>query len=171
MKNQFEIPFVGLKIGIHDFEFKIDKSFFEGFPYSIIENGDLKVWMELEKKETMLIADFEVFGTVKMDCARCNEEMDVEIEGELTIYYTFGNEDAEDENLIVIPHESYQIDVTPPIYEMITMAIPLRPVHDEDECDEEMVKLIEKFQNQPKEEEETNKDDIDPRWSALKNLN
>jgi uncharacterized metal-binding protein YceD (DUF177 family) len=96
--------------------------------------------------------------------------MDVEIEGELTIYYTFGNEDAEDENLIVIPHESYQIDVTQSIYEMITMSIPLRPVHDEDECDEEMVKLIEKFQNQPKEEE-TNKDDIDPRWSALKNLN
>ena len=40
----------------------------------------------------------------------------------------------------------------------------------EAECDEEMVKLIEKFQNQPKEEE-INKDDIDPRWSALKNLN
>jgi uncharacterized metal-binding protein YceD (DUF177 family) len=50
------------------------------------------------------------------------------------------------------------------------MAIPLRPVHDEDECDEEMVKLIEKFQNQPKEEG-TKEDNIDPRWSALKNLN
>jgi hypothetical protein len=85
-------------------------------------------------------------------------------------YYKFGNEEAEDENLIVIPYESYQIDVTQPIYEMITMAIPLRPVHDEDECDEEMVKLIEKFQNQPKEDD-NKEDDIDPRWSALKNLN
>jgi uncharacterized metal-binding protein YceD (DUF177 family) len=118
----------------------------------------------------MLIADFELFGTVKMECARCNEEMDVEIEGELTIYYTFGNEDAEDENLIVIPFESYQIDVKQPIYEMITMAIPSRSVHDEGECDEEMVKLIEKFQNQQKEEK-NKEDDIDPRWSALKNLN
>ena len=170
MKNQFEIPFVGLKIGIHDFEFKIDKSFFEAMPYSIVNDGDLKVWMELEKKETMLIADFEFFGTIKMECARCNEAMDVEVEGDLTIYYKFGNEEAEDENLIVIPYESYQIDVTQPIYEMITMAIPLRPVHDEDECDEEMVKLIEKFQNQPKEEG-TKEDNIDPRWSALKNLN
>jgi len=170
VKNQFEIPFVGLKIGIHDFEFKIDKSFFEALPYSIVHNGDLKVWIELEKKENMLIADFDFFGTVKMDCSRCNEEMDVEVEGDLTIYYSFGNEETEDENLIVIPHESYQIDVTQPIYEMITMAIPLRPVHEEDECDEEMVKLIEKFQNQPKED--VNKEEnIDPRWSVLKNLN
>lgn len=170
MKNQFEVPFAGLKIGIHDFEFKIDKSFFETMPFSLIEDGDLKVWMELEKKDTMLVADFELFGTIKMDCVRCNEKMDVEIEGELTIYFTFGNEEAEDENLIVIPHESYQIDVTQPIYEMITMAIPSRPVHDEDECDEEMVKLIEKYHNQTKKEE-INKDDIDPRWSVLKNLN
>jgi uncharacterized metal-binding protein YceD (DUF177 family) len=50
------------------------------------------------------------------------------------------------------------------------MAIPSRSVHDEGECDEEMVKLIEKFQNQPKEEK-NKEDDIDPRWSALKNLN
>lgn len=170
MKNQFEIPFVGLKIGIHDFEFKIDKSFFEAMPYSIVHNGDLKVWLELEKKENMLIADLEFFGTVKMDCVRCNEEMDVEVDGDLTIYYSFGNEETEDENLIVIPHESYQIDVNQPIYEMITMSIPLRPIHEEDECDEEMVKLIEKFQNQPKEED-NKEENIDPRWSALKNLN
>lgn len=170
MKNQFEIPFVGLKIGIHNFEFKIDKTFFEAMPYSIVNDGDIKVWMELEKKETMLIADFEFFGTVKMECARCTEEMDVEVEGELTIYFTFGNEDTEDENIFVIPHESYQIDVKQSIYEMITMSIPFHPSHEEDECDEEMVKLIEKFQNQPKEENK-NDDNIDPRWSVLKNLN
>ena len=170
MKNQFEIPFVGLKIGIHDFEFKIDKSFFEAMPYSIVNDGDLKVWMELEKKETMLIADFEFFGTVKLDCSRCNDEMDLEIEGELTIYFTFGEDVAEDENLIIIPHESYQIDVTQPIYEMISTSISLRPVHEDGECNKEMLKLIEKFKNQPKEDDK-NEDNIDPRWSALKNLN
>ncbi len=170
MKNQFEIPFVGLKIGIHDFEFKIDKSFFEAMPYSIVNDGDLKVWMELEKKETMLITDFEFFGTVKLDCSRCNDEMDLEIEGELTIYFTFGEDVAEDENLIIIPHESYQIDVTQPIYEMISTSISLRPVHEDGECNKEMLKLIEKFQNQPKEDDK-NEDNIDPRWSALKNLN
>lgn len=173
MKNQFEIPFVGLKIGIHDFEFKIDKSFFESMPYSLIEDGDLKVWMELEKKETMLIADFELFGTVKMACARCNEEMDVEIEGELTVYYKFGNEETEDENLFVIPFESYQIDVSQPIYELITISIPPRAAHEDDECDEEMVRLIEKYQQGQTEnkKDNDNDDDIDPRWSALKNLN
>lgn len=170
MKSQFEIPFVGLKIGIHDFEFKIDKTFFEAFPYSIVNNGDVKVWMELEKKESMMVADFEFCGTVKIYCSRCNDEMDLEIEGELTIYFTFGEEDAEDENLIVIPHESYQIDVMQPIYEMISTSISLSPVHDDGECNKEMIKLIDKFQNQSRDEVK-NEDNIDPRWSALKNLN
>ncbi len=172
MKNDFEIPFVGLKLGIHEFEFDVDKAFFEALPYSLIEDGDLRVWVELEKKETMLIVDFEVVGTIKTLCSRCNEEMDEDIEGDMTLYYKFGDEEEEDENLVVIPRDSYEIDVTQPIYELITISQSSRPVHEEGECNEEMVKLIEKYQMNPAETKENkDDDDIDPRWSALKNLN
>jgi len=43
VKSQFEIPFVGLKIGYHDFELEINDTFFESLPFSIIKKGDLKV--------------------------------------------------------------------------------------------------------------------------------
>jgi uncharacterized protein len=167
MKNAFHISFVGLKIGKHEFEFDVNNSFFETLPYSLIEKGDLKAWLTLEKKETMLLASFYVDGTVEMVCSRCNEPMQAEVEGGLDLIYKFGHESYDDENLIVISQDSYEIDVTQPIYELITVSLPSRPVHEEGECDEEMVKLLEKFQIKEKRDN----DESDPRWSALKNLN
>ena len=167
MINTFKIPFVGLKPGKHEFELDVDNSFFETLSYSLIEKGNLKVWLDLEKKETMLLASFYVDGAVEMVCSRCNEPMDAEVEGELEIIYKFGHESYDDENLIVISPDSFEIDVTQPIYELIIVSLPSRPVHEEGKCDEEMVKLLEKFQAKEKKEN----DNSDPRWSALKNLN
>ena len=53
--KQFSIPFTGLKIGKHQFEFEIDKSFFDAFEYSLVKEGHLKAAVELDKQETMLI--------------------------------------------------------------------------------------------------------------------
>jgi uncharacterized protein len=167
MTSAFKIPFVGLKLGKYEFEFEVNNSFFETLTYSLIERGSLKVWLDLEKKETMLLASFYVDGIVEMVCSRCNELMDAEVEGELEIIYKFGHESYDDENLIVISPDSFEIDVRQPIYELITISLPLRPIHEEGKCDEEMVKLIEKFHVK----ENKDNDDLDPRWSALKNLN
>ena len=170
MKSPFAIPFVGLKQGIHEFEFDIDKSFFESLPYSLIENGRLSAYLELEKKETMLIAQLDVVGFIFTDCDRCTEPLTQEIEGDMTLYYTFGEEESEDENLLVLAPESYQIDLTQPLYELISLSLPAKMVHEEGECNEEMVELINKYQ-QPSSDSKTDEDEIDPRWSALKNLN
>ena len=169
MISPYTIPFVGLKLGQHLFDFSIDKTFFESLPYSLVDNGNLNVKLNLEKKETMLVASFEVKGEVLMPCARCNEEMSQKIKGDLTVYYVFGEEESEDENLIVIPRESYEIDVQQSIYEMITLALPARSAHKKNECNEEMVQLLAKYMSQPDSKED--KDNIDPRWAALKNLN
>ena len=170
MKSPFAIPFVGLKLGLHEFEFDIDKSFFESLPYSLIEDGRLTAYLELEKKETMLIANIEVIGFIFTTCDRCTEPLSQEIDGEFTLYYTFGEEESEDENLIVLAPESYQIDISQPLYELISLSLPALLVHEPDECNEEMVALLAKYQ-QPAPSSKPDQDDIDPRWSALKNLN
>jgi uncharacterized metal-binding protein YceD (DUF177 family) len=169
MISPYTIPFVGLKLGQHLFDFAIDKTFFESLPYSLVDDGKLVVKLNLEKKETMLVASFEVKGVVSMPCARCNEEMSQKIKGDLTVYYVLGDEESEDENLIVIPRESYEIDVQQSIYEMIMLALPARSAHKKNECNEEMVQLLEKYMSQ--QESKDKEDNIDPRWAALKNLN
>lgn len=170
MKSPFTIPFVGLKLGLHEFEFEIDKSFFETLPFSLIEDGLLKAYLGLEKKETMLIANLGIEGNIYTSCDRCTDDLIQQIDGELTLYYTFGEEESEDENLIILPLESYQIDIAQPLYELISLSMPSKLVHDNAQCNEEMVALLSKYQ-QPSKSEKDKDQEIDPRWSALKNLN
>jgi uncharacterized protein len=153
MQSEFIIPFIGLKLGKHQFNFEVKDSFFESMEYSIIEQGDLNVTLELEKKETMLIALFHVDGTVNTLCDRCNTPMDLEIDGEYKLIYKFGLEEEEDEMLVVLHPDSYQIDVTIPIYELITTQLPLRVLHDEGDCDEEMWELIQQHIVNPEDDD------------------
>lgn len=161
MHNEFLIPFVGLKIGKHLFDFEVGNSFFESMEYSIIEQGNVKVTLELDKKETMMIALFHAEGTINTLCDRCNTPMDFEIDGGYKLIYKFGLEEEEDEMLVVLHPDSYQIDITNPIYELITTQLPLRVLHDEGECDEEMWELIQQHIVNPEDEEDLDDEDCD----------
>ena len=161
MHNEFLIPFVGLKIGKHLFDFEVGNSFFESMEYSIIEQGNVKVTLELDKKETMMIALFHAEGIINTLCDRCNTPMDLEIDGGYKLIYKFGLEEEEDEMLVVLHPDSYQIDITNPIYELITTQLPLRVLHDEGECDEEMWELLQQHIVNPEDEEDLDDEDWD----------
>jgi uncharacterized metal-binding protein YceD (DUF177 family) len=168
-KSDYTIPFAGLKLGHHLFDFEIDDTFFEELDYSLIQKGDIHVSIDLEKKETMLILLFTIKGSVESECNLCTDPVDFEINNTFQLIYKFGLEEMDDEAIIVIHPDSYQIDVTQPIYEFITISLPPRIVHEEGECNQEMIDSLNKYLSSKKEEPKD--DDIDPRWSALKNLN
>ena len=191
-KREFIIPFVGLKVGFHDFEFEIRDTFFDELQYSIIQKGEAVVKLKLEKKETMLIGEFSVSGSVFTSCDRCNDPVEVPIKGTFRLIYKFGDEQSDDETLIVLPNDTYELDVRQNIYELMTVSLPSRLVHPKGECNEEMIELLQKYSGRNEEdskddwdnededdwddEDEDDWDDeddepVDPRWSALKNLN
>jgi uncharacterized protein len=188
-KRDYTIPFVGLKVGFHEFEFEIRDAFFEELEYSIIQKGNALVKLRLEKKETMLIGEFSVSGMVFTSCDRCNDPVEVPVNGSFRLIYKFGDEVSDDETLIVLPDDSYELEVRQNIYELITVSLPSRLVHPKGECNEEMLELLQKYSGRSEdlsdEEDEDDWDDededwddedddddpIDPRWSALKNLN
>src|SRR5690554_599363 len=167
------ISFEKLKVGSHLFKFEITTSFFEKLTYSIIQGGDIKVDFFLEKKETMMIGRFEMAGTVQRSCDRCNESVDVFLQVSQQVIFKFGNEISDDENLIMIPHSDFTIDVSLIIYELLTVALPARSIHEEGACNEEMLDLLDDyvgFDDDLGESEENEDDNIDPRWLALKKL-
>lgn len=190
--KEFIIPFIGLKVGFHDFNFEIHDAFFEEVEYSIIHKGNVTVSLTLEKKETMLIGEFQIGGTVSASCDRCNDPLDVPVKGTFRLVYKFDNETSDDESLIVLHPDAYELDVRDNIYELITVSLPARLTHPMGECNEEMIELLKKYSGQPESVEEDFDDDddwddedweeeddddgddddpVDPRWSALKNLN
>lgn len=176
--KEYIIPFVGLKIGKHTFEFEITDTFFENFEYSIIHKGEVKVTLVLEKKETMLIGDYHIEGVVVVDCDRCTDPMDVEIKGDYQLIYKFDTKPSDDESLIIVYPEEYEIDVTENILELITVSLPYRNVHPEGECNEELISILDEYilvsdddtSNSEEEIDNTEDDYIDPRWKALKDL-
>ena len=166
MEKKFDIPFVGLKQGTHEFRFIVGDSFFDSFPFSLIKKGEIHVELMLDKKETILIGNFFIRGFVELDCCRCNEIVKAPIEDEMINYYKFGTENEEDENLIVLPPDEYKINIAQQVYELITVSLPVNPKHKKEDCNEEMVTLINKYRNGS-----TKKENIDPRWEKLNKLN
>ena len=169
--REYVIPFVGLKIGTHDFEFDITDKFFEEFEYSIVQSGDVKVNLALEKKETMLIGNFSINGVVRAACDRCNDPVEAEIEGEYQLIFKFDDKPSDDESLVIVYPEEFEIDMTDHILELITVSLPSRLVHEEGECNEEMIELLDNYSIHSDEElDDEAEEEVDPRWAALKNL-
>ncbi len=174
LANEFLIPFVGLKVGKHQFEFQINNTFFDRFDYHEYESSDIKVTVVLEKKSTMLQLKFKQKGTINVPCDLTNELFDLPIKASLKLIVQFGETfNNDNEELLILPHGEFQIDVSQYIYEMIVLSVPLKRVHTgikTGTLNEETLKTLEKLKNKnPKKESIQNKN-TDPRWDKLKQL-
>lgn len=168
--KQYELQFSGLKPGNHHFDFKVDKTFFDWFEATDIENANIDVAVEVDKKSTaMLVFKFALKGTVTTACDRCLEALTLEITSNERLIVKFGEEESEDDDIIVLPESAWLLNTAQYIYEFAMLAIPLRKVHELDACDPLVIEKLTEIQLE--EEPQVEEDDIDPRWSALKNLN
>lgn len=171
--QHYSIPFTGLKPGVHQFEFGVDDSFFKEFEYSLVKSGKLKVDLDLEKQETMMILHFHIYGGIKLGCDVCLADYPYQVDfKERQIAKLNGNEDLEDdtEEIVVLKRSETEINVATLIYEFINLAVPyISRCEDEGNaewCDREMIAKLDQLAPGPKEEIE----DADPRWEALKNM-
>jgi uncharacterized metal-binding protein YceD (DUF177 family) len=166
------IPFLGLKIGKHQFDYQVDNTFFAHFDYDEFNNASVKVNIILEKKSTLLELEIKHKGTVNVPCDVSGEEFDLAIKGNLKLVVKFGDAfNDENEELLIIPHGEFQINVAQYIYESIVLSVPLRRIHPGVK-DGSLTEVIEKLESlAPKENKESEqKNEIDPRWENLKKL-
>ena len=175
--KEYVIPFVGLKLGKHKFEYQISNAFFEIFDYNEFQNSDIRVNVVLEKKSSMLELSFKHVGTINTPCDLTNEDFDMPIKGNMKLIVRFGEVfNNDNEELLILPFGEFEIDIAQYIYEMIVLSIPLKRVHpgikDGSLKTEALTKLNEltiKEQKKEKKKEEK-EENIDPRWDKLKQL-
>lgn len=171
--NEFLIPFIGLKLGKHQFEYQISKSFFEDFDFDEFEDSLVKVNVVLEKKSTIMELSFKHKGTVNVPCDLTGEMFDQPIKGNIKVVVQFGEQfNNDNEELLILPHGEHQIDIKQYIYEMIVLSVPLKKTHPgvkdgtlKTPALDKLKELSLKDQKQSIQEEE-----IDPRWDKLKKL-
>ena len=163
---------MGLKQGKHQFEYDIDNKFFEHFEYDDFNSANVKVDLELEKKPTMLELAFRASGTVYVYCDLTNEPYDQPIDSELFLVIKFGQEYNDDnEDLLILPHGEYEVNIQQYIYELIVLAVPSKRVHPgvlDGTLKSEVLEKLDELS--PREKEIKAEEDIDPRWEKLKNL-
>lgn len=169
--GEFNIPFIGLKLGKHKFEYQIDDSFFEAFDYHEFNETSVKVSIELDKKSNLLELIFHAEGSINVLCDLSNEPYEQDLSGGLDLIVKFGEVfNDENEEILIIPHGDYEINVAQYIYEMIILSVPVKRIHPgikDGSLNSDIVKKLEELQ--PKEAK-NNKEETDPRWDTLKKL-
>ncbi|GGD20829.1 DNA-binding protein [Flavobacterium orientale] len=173
VSNEFLIPFIGLKQGKHQFDYQIDKTFFDRFEYDEFENCAIQTSVVLDKKSTMLELQFKHKGTVNVPCDVTGEPFDLPIKGKIKLVVQFGDAfNDENEELLILPHGEHQIDISQYIYEMIVLSVPLKRVHPGVKDGTLQSEAIEKLEELAVKgvQEENITEETDPRWDQLKKL-
>ena len=166
--RQYEVSLLSLKSDSNDFEFEVGDKFWEALEYAEIENGNLDVEVNITKSSRDFLFKFQINGSVQVNCDRCLAPVDVAIDTTSELLVKLGDEAAElDDKVVVVESAEGTINLAHYIYEFIVLALPAKVVHEDGDCDEEMMGYLES--HEPKHKEETS-EEIDPRWEQLKKL-
>lgn len=172
-QEELRLRISGVESGNYSFSIDCDNRFFELAEIPDLQEGLVKLQIEMEISEKIINLDFHFDGYVMMPCDRCLELVKVDLnfdEHLLVKLIPLLGETQEEDEMWLVDETAYELDLFHYVYESITLALPLRIVHPEDEngnstCDPEILKKLEELTNPtPKE------DEIDPRWEALKKI-
>lgn len=170
--KDFTIQFVGLKVGQHHFEYLINNTFFEHFEFDDFNESNIKAEVVLDKKTTFLEFHFKISGTVNVNCDLSNEPFDQDLLGKFDVVVKFGEEyNDENEEILIIPHGEYEINIAQYLYELIVLSVPSKLIHPGIKDGSLKSDILEKLEElRPKEDHKSNAKETDPRWDTLKKL-
>ena len=164
---KYNIAFKGLAEGKHEFEYLIDKKFFNYFAGGIADNGKVNVKVTLEKQSSLMMLRFHVNGIVEIQCDRCLDLFDQAITSENKIFVKYGEENFDEgDDVLWVGQSDNVLNVAKLIYDFIILSIPIKHVHpDEEDCNPEMISKLSGMNTPTDQPEET-----DSRWDELKKL-
>ncbi len=169
--SDFDINIHGLEDKNYEYIFEGSDLFFEHFDQDIIEGGDFKVKLILEKTTTLLRLRFDIDANLRLICDRSLEEFTEKFIIQETHIYKYGESAQEmSDEMEVIPFGTPKLNVADLISDYILLSVPMKNLHprfrtDEDEDEDGILVYVDP--NAEKTETDTS---TDPRWAALLNL-
>lgn len=168
--REYDIAFVGLKPGIHEYNYEITDKFFEAFQQQDFTDCHAQVKLLLDKKSSFMLLKFEIGGSLMVICDRCNNDLKLDLwdEFHMTVKMVeepdLMNEQEDDPDVYYISKGESHISIENWIYEFINLSIPMHKTCSETgtQCNEEALKMLDKLEN-----EEPHKPEINPIWKGL----
>lgn len=170
-REEFRLRISGVESGKHLFSIDCDNAFFEIAEIPNLQEGDVKLQIEMVVSDKIITLNFHFNGFVMLPCDRCLDlvKVDLDFSDHLLVKLMPWIEETEEEDDMWIMNENtYELDLFHFVYESISLALPLQILHPDDEngnstCNPEILKKLEELT--PHET-----DDVDPRLEVLKDI-
>tara|TARA_B100000929_G_scaffold169847_1_gene134543 strand:- start:206 stop:727 length:522 start_codon:yes stop_codon:yes gene_type:complete len=168
--DKYVINFGGLKDGRHDFQFELEKKFFENFDYDEFNNCKITAKIKLIKKCNLLELEFCSNGVINLNCHVSNEPFDYTHNTNLNLLVRFGSGyNNDNDEFLILPKGSHQLDISQQLYEMIVLSLPIKIIHPgiiDGSLKSDTLSRLKQYESNFKENTNTE----DPRWDKLKEL-
>ena len=184
--DAYRIDLKGMAADSCHYDFALDDQFFADVEGQDVQKGHVNVSLNVKKTGSSYELNFQTEGVVRVLCDRCLDEMELPVKTSDCVSVKFGDGYSEEENVITVSFEEGAINVAWLIYEFIALAIPIKHVHPDGMCNEEMSRKLHEHLCEETatfsedvypafpEEEHGGKGDgnetCDPRWNELKKL-
>jgi uncharacterized metal-binding protein YceD (DUF177 family) len=164
-KRLYEIAFVGLRHGEHEFNYELEDKFFIEKGTEDVENMHANVKLLLEKNRDFMLLKFQTGGTAQVNCDRCGNLMQVSLWDEFNVVVKLVenpeemNAQEEDADVFYIGRGESHLDVSDWLYEFALLSIPTQHVCGNDEkgeslCNKEVLKKLEEMKATASEQKE-----------------
>jgi uncharacterized metal-binding protein YceD (DUF177 family) len=179
-RREYDIAFVGLKPGIHEYDYEINDKFFEAYQQQDFRNCSANIRLTLDKKNGFMLLKFEIGGRLEVNCDRCgSSSLPLQLWDEFNIVVKLVedpdqmNEQEEDPDVYYISRGESHLKVADWIYEFINLSLPMQKMCGEEEmgkvyCNNEVLEMLkimeagEAYRSEPSKE--------NPIWKGLEKL-
>lgn len=165
-KREFDIAFVGLKPGEHEFFYELDDKFFAEHGATDLSNTAATVKLTLEKNTGFMRLKFEVGGKLMVTCDRCGNPLNMSLWDDFNMVVKLVdnpeamNEEEEDPDVYYISRTESHLHVADWIYEFVMLSLPMQRMCSPEEmggpqCNKEVLQMLEKMEKDTEEHNAT----------------
>ncbi|MEO6455041.1 MAG: DUF177 domain-containing protein [Ginsengibacter sp.] len=155
-RREFDIAFVGLKPGLHEFHYEVNDKFFLTFNEKDFTSCDAQIKVTLQKNTSFMMLKFEVGGKVEVTCDRCGNPLQINLWDEFNMIVKLVenpeemNETEDDADIYYISRTESHLHVADWIYEFVVLSIPMQRMCKESEqggpqCNKEVLNMLKKM--------------------------
>lgn len=145
--SKYNLPLKSMPKGTHEYEYHLDKQFFEDMDSSDVRNADLDVRLVVRYDGIAYDLSFAITGEITLLCDRCLDEMQMPVDTNYHIVVKYGDDYRDDsDELLEIPERDANLNVSYMIYDTVVLTIPIKHVHPVGKCNRAMSALLKKHQ-------------------------
>lgn len=157
---------MGLKPGIHVYEYRVEDKFFVPYGEQDFKNCVADIKLSLDKNNGFMLLRFDIGGTLESGCDRCGNPLSFQLWDEFNIIVKMVenpeemNEQEEDPDVYYISRGESHLHLADWIYEFINLSIPLQKMCKAEEmggpkCNKEVLEKLKKMEEEVKKDTPT----------------